>query len=87
MKTEERASQLRWLLMGAAGLLVYVVLNIVGTYYHTLLITTSDIDEHQVQVSEPTQTISLVTVLVGWSGLPLVNLVSPILYHQKSTTK
>lgn len=50
----------------------YLILNIVGTIYYTLL--------KRKGVSEGARAVGLTTVLLGWTGLPILNLTSVALY-------
>lgn len=54
-------------------IVIYVLFNILGTVYYTLL--------KRRGVTSGPRAVGLATVLLGWCGLPLVNLTSVALYN------
>ena len=52
---------------------VYLTLNIVGTIYYTML-------PKNTQAQKGIRGGGLATVILGWLGMPLLNLYSPIAY-------
>ena len=65
-------SQIAGLVVGIA---VYLTLNITGTVYYTKLEETQP-----VEVSDSLMGWNLASVILGWLGLPLLNLSSSITY-------
>ena len=59
----------------AIGVAVYLTLNITGTVYYTKLVETQP-----VAVSDSLMGWNLASVILGWLGLPLLNLSSSITY-------
>lgn len=55
-----------------AFLALYFILNILGTVYYVKLTKGS-----------ASRSVGLVTVLLGWMGLPLVNIYSPVAYSEQ----
>ena len=66
-----------WLVFGLGFLIPYIILylvvNQVGTYYYTRL-PSKDSKEKGVKGG------ALATVILGWLGLPFLNLYSPVAY-------
>lgn len=57
------------------GIAVYLTLNITGTVYYTKLEETQP-----VEVSDSLMGWNLASVILGWLGMPLLNLSSSITY-------
>ena len=55
------------------ALVGYLTLNIVGTVYYTMLHSTTE-------KQKGLRAGGLATVILGWLGMPFLNLYSPILY-------
>lgn len=57
------------------GILAYLALNVTGTVYYTKLK-----DNQPAAVSDSLMSWNLASVILGWLGLPLLNLSSSITY-------
>lgn len=63
------SSTLVWMVV---ALLIYLGLNVLGTVYYLKL------------KNDANKPVGLVTVILGWLLMPLLNITSPILYAQES---
>lgn len=55
----------------ASMVLIYFALNVIGTVYYMKL------------KDKTHRSVGLLTVLFGWTGMPLINLYSPITYEHE----